>query len=59
MRSVDLRAVYGSSPPALVSKNSHPTSKWLEHAKTSMARKRIRAYITEHGGILEKFWAKE
>lgn len=43
----------------MTSKNSHPTSKWLEYAKTSMARKRIRTYITEHGGILEKFWAKE
>jgi GTP diphosphokinase / guanosine-3',5'-bis(diphosphate) 3'-diphosphatase len=43
----------------LTSKAGHPSSKWLDYAKTSMARKRIRAYIGEHGGILDKFLIKK
>jgi GTP pyrophosphokinase len=39
----------------ITQKSAHPSSKWLDYAKTSMARKRIRTYISEHGGILEKF----
>ena len=29
-------------------KNSHPTVKWLEHAKSGFARRKIRTYIEEH-----------
>ncbi len=43
----------------VTSKNAHPTNKWLDYARTTMARKRIRSYIAEHGGILERFLAKE
>jgi GTP pyrophosphokinase len=43
----------------LTNKNAHPSSKWLEYAKTSFARKKIRHYIEEHGGLIEKFLAKE
>jgi guanosine-3',5'-bis(diphosphate) 3'-pyrophosphohydrolase len=43
----------------LTSKNSTPTNKWLDYAKTTMARRKIRAYIAEHGGLLQKFLAKE
>lgn len=28
--------------------SAHPTSKWLDYAKTSMARKQIRAYLEAH-----------
>lgn len=43
----------------ITSKNAKPSSKWLTYAKTNMARRKIRAYIAEHGGVLEKFWNKE
>ncbi len=43
----------------VTSKNAHPTNKWLDYARTTMARKRIRSYIAEHGGLLERFLAKE
>lgn len=31
-------------------KSAHPTQKWVSSAKTSLARRRIRAYLTEHQG---------
>ncbi len=43
----------------ITNKNAKPGSKWLDHAKTSFARKRIRHYIEEHGGLLEKFLLKK
>lgn len=43
----------------VTSKSAHPSSKWLEYAKTSFAKKKIRAYVAEHGGLLEKFFVKE
>jgi guanosine-3',5'-bis(diphosphate) 3'-pyrophosphohydrolase len=43
----------------VTSKNAKPSNKWLDYAKTSMARRKIRAYIAEHGGLLQKFLAKE
>ncbi len=43
----------------ITQKNAKPSSKWLDYAKTNIARRRIRAYIAEHGGLLEKFLVKE
>ncbi len=43
----------------ITSKNAKPSSKWLDYARTGMAKRRIRTYIAEHGGLLEKFLAKE
>jgi GTP pyrophosphokinase len=43
----------------ITSKNAKPSSKWLDYAKTTMARRKIRAYIAEHGGLLQKFLVKE
>jgi len=43
----------------ITSKNARPSTKWLDYAKTSMARRKIRAYVTEHGGLLQKFLVKE
>jgi len=40
-------------------KKSHPSSKWLNYAKTNIAKRKIRSYIEENGGIIEKFLAKE
>lgn len=37
-----------------VNKNAKPSSKWLDHAKTTLARKRINLYLKEHS-LLSKF----
>jgi guanosine-3',5'-bis(diphosphate) 3'-pyrophosphohydrolase len=43
----------------ITSKHAKPSSKWLDYVKTTMARRKIRAYIAEHGGLLQKFLVKE
>lgn len=43
----------------ITNKNAKPSSKWLDYAKTTVARRKIRAYIAEHGGLLQKFLVKE
>ncbi|MDB5188636.1 MAG: (p)ppGpp synthetase SpoT/RelA, pyrophosphokinae [Candidatus Nomurabacteria bacterium] len=43
----------------ITSKKAKPSSKWLDYAKTTLARRKIRAYVAEHGGLLQKFLAKE
>ena len=40
-------------------KSAHPSAKWLDYAKTNMARKKIRTYIAEHGGLIERFLLKK
>ncbi len=40
-------------------KQSKPTSKWLEYAKTSSARRKIRAHIAEHGGFIDRFLSRD
>jgi len=37
-----------------VNKNANPSSKWLDHAKTSLARKHINTYLKSHS-LLAKF----
>ncbi len=41
------------------SKHTHPSSKWLEYTKTSFAKRRIRSYIAEHGGLIDKFFSSK
>jgi GTP diphosphokinase / guanosine-3',5'-bis(diphosphate) 3'-diphosphatase len=38
----------------IVSKKAHPSSKWLDHTKTTMARKHINAYLKDNS-LLSKF----
>lgn len=60
-KMVSLREVLhnGDIVEIITNKNAKPTSKWLEYAKTAFARKRIRSYLAEHGGILDRFLHKE
>ena len=37
-----------------INKNTNPSSKWLDYAKTSLARREINAYLKEHS-LLSKF----
>jgi len=39
----------GDQVEIITQKNKHPTGDWLEHAKTSIARSRIRAYLRKIG----------
>lgn len=59
MVSLGAKLANGDVVEIITSKNAHPSSKWLDYAKTSMARKKIRTYISEHGGILDKFLLKK
>lgn len=59
MVSLDTILRNGDIVEIITSKNAHPTSKWLEYAKTSFARKKIRAYIEDHGGLAETFSTKD
>ncbi|MDB5254825.1 MAG: (p)ppGpp synthetase SpoT/RelA, partial [Candidatus Nomurabacteria bacterium] len=43
----------------ITNKTSKPSSKWLDYAKTTMARRKIKAYIEQHGGLLQKFLIKK
>ena len=35
--------------------SSTPKRKWIEMAKTTLAKRKIRQYIRENGGLLDKF----
>lgn len=59
MVSIETILKNGDIVEIVTNKNSHPTTKWLEHAKTSFARRKIKSYIEENGGLLEKFAVKE
>lgn len=38
-----------------VKENAVPKRKWLDLAKTTLAKRKIRQYIREHGGLIDKF----
>ncbi|MDQ5931265.1 MAG: hypothetical protein QG674_431 [Patescibacteria group bacterium] len=59
MTSLDTILQNGDVVEIITAKNAHPSQKWLEHAKTSFARKKIRMYIEEKGGLAEKFSVKD
>jgi GTP pyrophosphokinase len=59
MTSLDTVLQNGDVVEIITAKNAHPSQKWLEHAKTSFARKKIRMYIEEKGGLKEKFSVKD
>lgn len=59
MASIETILKNGDIVEVMTNKNAHPSTKWLEHAKSSFARKKIRMYIEEHGGLMEKFSLKE
>lgn len=38
----------GDMVKIIINKNSHPSNKWLEYVKTTVARKHIRSYLEKH-----------
>jgi guanosine-3',5'-bis(diphosphate) 3'-pyrophosphohydrolase len=59
MVSIDTPLKNGDIVEVVTHKNSHPSSKWLEYAKTGFARRKIRSYVEDHGGLEKKFSAKD
>lgn len=59
MAPLHARLGNGDVVEIVTTKSARPTSKWLDYAKTSFARKKIRHYIEERGGLIEKFLLKE
>lgn len=59
MVSLDTELKNGDIVEVATSKNARPSTKWLEYAKTSFARRKIRNCIEEQGGLLEKFAVKD
>ncbi len=57
--SLNTKLQNGDIVEIVTNKTGKPSSKWLEYAKTSFARRKIRHYIAEHGGLLEKFLTRE
>ncbi len=45
MVSIDTKLKNGDIVEITTSKNSHPTSKWLDHAKSSFAKRKIRSFL--------------
>ena len=41
----------GDHVAIITQKNKHPTSDWLDHAKTSIAKNRIRSYLRKTGAL--------
>jgi len=54
LTSLNTKLKNGDIVEIQTNKNSHPSSKWLDHAKTSMARKHINSYLKENS-LLSKF----
>lgn len=59
MASLGDKLANGDLVEIMTNKKSKPTSKWLSYAKTSMAKRKIRTYIEEHGGIIDKFLVRD
>jgi guanosine-3',5'-bis(diphosphate) 3'-pyrophosphohydrolase len=49
MSALDTELRGGDIVEIITNKNSKPSAKWLRHAKTSLAQRRIRSYLQKHG----------
>ena len=60
MVALDTPLAGGDIVEIITAKNVKPTSKWLKYAKSSMAQRRIRAYLQKEnaGSGIGKFWVK-
>ncbi len=41
-----------------IKENAYPKRKWIDMCQTTFAKKRIRTYIKENGGVIDKFLTK-
>jgi (p)ppGpp synthase/HD superfamily hydrolase len=54
MSTIGTKLKNGDIVEIVTNKTAHPTSKWLDYTKTSLARKHIQSYVKEHS-LLSKF----
>ncbi len=54
MSTIGTKLKNGDIVEIVTNKTAHPTSKWLDYVKTSLARKHIQSYLKEHS-LLSKF----
>ena len=54
MSSLDTVLHSGDIVEILTSKNSHPTSKWLKYTKTTLAKRRVKAFLSENNSSFLK-----
>ncbi len=59
MAPLHAKLANGDVVEIITSKTAKPSNKWLDYAKTSFARKKIRHYIEERGGLIQKFLIKD
>jgi len=58
MSSLDNTLNNGDIVEIITNKNSHPTSKWLKHTKTTLANRHIKAYLAENDTSIFNFLPK-
>jgi len=56
--SLNTKLKNGDIIEIITNKSSYPTSKWLTLAKTALAKKHIRSYLSEHS-LLKKFFGRK
>ncbi|HEY4715094.1 MAG TPA: RelA/SpoT family protein [Candidatus Paceibacterota bacterium] len=54
MHSLGVKLKNGDIVEIITRKDAHPSSKWLDYAKTAVARKHIKSYTAEHS-LLSRF----
>ncbi len=59
MAALGAKLQNGDIVEILTNKSAKPSAKWLDYARTSMARRKIRAHIAERGGFMDKFFLKK
>ena len=59
MSTLNTKLKNGDVVEIVTGKNARPSSKWLDYTKTSIARKKIKNYIAEHGGFIERFLTRD
>lgn len=59
MAALGAKLQNGDIVEILTNKSAHPSAKWLDYARTSMAQRKIRAHIAMHGGFMDKFFLKK
>ncbi|PCI19994.1 hypothetical protein COB64_02790 [Candidatus Wolfebacteria bacterium] len=55
MSTLSTKLVNGDIVEIVTKKSAHPTNKWLDYSKTSLAKKHIRAYLQENS-LFKKFF---
>lgn len=55
--SLDTKLSNGDIVEVIIKKESHPTSKWMDFTKTTLAKKHIKQYLQEHS-LVSRFFGR-